>query len=170
MGLVAVVGRNAWAIGRIGGIDVRIDPSWTFIAFLVAYSFFLTIDLRFNTAGTATKIAVSAGMAIIFFASILLHELTQSWVVVSRGVEVESITLFLFGGATKADLDTEDPGDELAIAIAGPLSSVALAEVFWAIAVAFGPGMDAALVQTELLQTFSERLSPRLPVGAAVDE
>jgi len=131
-------GRNAWTIGRIGGIEVRIDPSWSFIALLVAYSLFLTLDLRFGAVGTATVIALAAGMAMLFFASVLLHELAHSWVAVSRGVEVESITLFLFGGVTKADLETENPADELVIAAVGPLSSIALAGFFWAIAAAFG--------------------------------
>lgn len=133
-------GRNAWTIGRIGGIEVRIDPSWSFIALLVAYSLFVTIDLRFGAVGTATVIAFATGMAIIFFASVLLHELAHSWVAVSRGVEVESITLFLFGGVTKADLETKRPADELVIAIVGPLTSIALAGIFWAIAVTFGQG------------------------------
>lgn len=149
-GFVGMFGRNAWAIGRIGGIDLRIDPSWSFIAFLVAYSFFITIDLRFDAVGTATVIAIAVGMAVIFFASVLLHELAHSWVAVSRGVEVESITLFLFGGATRADLDTEDPGDELVIAIVGPLTSFALAGLFWAIAVAFGAGTIGGFVAGQL--------------------
>src|SRR5918995_1789603 len=139
-------GRNAWTIGRIGGIEVRIDPSWSFVALLVAYSLFVTIDLRFGAVGTATVIALAAGMALIFFASVLVHELAHSWVAVSRGVEVESITLFLFGGVTKADLETKNPADEMVIAVVGPLTSIALAGIFWAIAVAFGQGTIGGFV------------------------
>lgn len=133
-----MLGRNAWPIGRFGGIEIRIDPSWSFIAFLVAYSFYLTIDFRFDALDTAALVALAGGMALIFFASVLLHELAHSWVAVSRGVEVESITLFLFGGATKADLETEEPTDELVIAIVGPLTSFALAGAFWLMALVFG--------------------------------
>lgn len=143
-------GRNAWAIGRIGGIEIRIDPSWSFIAFLIAYSFFLVIDLRFDAVGTAAMIALATAMAAIFFASVLLHELAHSWVAVSRGVEVESITLFLFGGATKADLETEEPTDELVIALVGPLTSLALAGGFWLVALAFGPGTVGGFVAGHL--------------------
>lgn len=135
-----MLGRNAWPIGRFGGIEIRIDPSWSFIALLVAYSFFVTIDFRFDAVDTAPMVALAGGMAIIFFASVLLHELAHSWVAVSRGVEVESITLFLFGGATKADLDTEEPRDELLIAVVGPLTSFALAGAFWVVALVFGDG------------------------------
>jgi Zn-dependent protease/predicted transcriptional regulator len=132
-------GRNAWAIGRVGGIEVRIDASWSVIAFLVAYSFFLVIEMEFGAIDTASMIALAGIMAVIFFGSVLLHELAHSWLAVARGVEVESITLFLFGGATKADLETEDPTDELLIAAVGPLTSLALAGVLWLIALAFGP-------------------------------
>ncbi|HUG07409.1 MAG TPA: site-2 protease family protein [Acidimicrobiia bacterium] len=143
-------GRNSWAIGRLGGIEIRIDPSWSFIAFLIAYSFFLAIQFRFDGMGTAEKVILSAGMALIFFASVLLHELAHSWVAVARGVEVENITLFLFGGATKADLETKEPTDEFVIAVVGPLTSVALAAGFWLVALAFGPGTVGGFVAGHL--------------------
>lgn len=143
-------GTNAWSLGRVGGIEVRIDPSWSFIAALIAYSFYLILDLQFEGIATASLIALAAVMALIFFASVLLHELAHSWLAVSRGVEVESITLFLFGGATKADLETEDPGDELVIAVVGPLTSLALAGVFWAVALAFGSGSVAGFAAGHL--------------------
>lgn len=143
-------GHNAWSVGRVGGIEVRIDPSWSFIAFLIAYSFFLVIDLRFETLATTTMIVLSAVMAIVFFASVLLHELAHSWMAVARNVEVESITLFLFGGATKADLETEDPNDELAIALVGPLTSLAIAGLLWGAAVVFGSGTVAGFVAGRL--------------------
>lgn len=145
-----MLGRNAWPIGRFGGIEIRIDPSWSFIALLVAYSFFVTIGFRFDAVDTAPMVALAGGMAIIFFASVLLHELAHSWVAVSRGVEVESITLFLFGGATKADLDTEEPRDELLIAVVGPLTSFALAGAFWVIALVFGDGTIGGFVAGHL--------------------
>jgi Zn-dependent protease/CBS domain-containing protein len=143
-------GRNAWAIGRIGGIEIRIDPSWSFIAFLIAYSFYLVIDLEFETIGTVSTTAIAGVMALIFFASVLLHELAHSWLAVERGVQVESITLFLFGGATKADLETENPTDELLIAAVGPLTSLGLAGGFWLVALAFGSGSIGGFVAGRL--------------------
>lgn len=71
-------------------------------------------------------------MALLFFGSVLLHELAHSWLARSRGIHVKGITLFLFGGATHADLETKKPFDELIIAVVGPLSSIALGGVFWA--------------------------------------
>lgn len=145
-----MLGRNSWSVGRIGGIEIRIDPSWSFIAVLIAYSFYLAIDVAPGTMGTTVQIALAVVMAALFFASVLLHELAHSWVAVSRGVEVESITLFLFGGATKADLETEDPVDELVIAVVGPLTSLALAGVFWMLAVLAGEGTVGGFVGGQL--------------------
>jgi Zn-dependent protease/CBS domain-containing protein len=143
-------GSHSWAIGKFGGIEIRIDPSWSFIAFLIAYSFFLVIDLQFGAIGSTAMLALAALMALIFFGSVLLHELAHSWLAVARGVEVESITLFLFGGATKADLETEDPTDELLIAAVGPLTSFAIAGLLWLVALAFGPGTIGGFVAGRL--------------------
>lgn len=79
-------------------------------------------------------------MATLFFASVLVHELAHSWLASARGVEVKGITLFLFGGATHADLETKKPFDELIIALVGPLSSIALGGVFWVSTLALGDG------------------------------
>lgn len=131
---------NSWRLGRIGGVEIRIDPSWAIIALLVGYSFFVLLSERFGTRSDGFLLGLAILMAAIFFASVLLHELAHSWLALARGIEVKGITLFLFGGATQADLETEDPGDELVIALVGPVSSLVLAGVFWAATQALGEG------------------------------
>lgn len=131
---------NSWSIGRIGGVEVKIDPSWAIIALLVGYSFFLILAQEFEERSAAFLIPVAVVMAIVFFVSVLLHELAHSWVALSRGVEVKGITLFLFGGATHADLETKEPSDELLISLVGPISSIALAGVFWVTSLALVEG------------------------------
>src|SRR5690606_24434973 len=79
-------------------------------------------------------------MALVFFLSVLLHELAHSFMARFRGVEVHGITLFMFGGATEADLETENPTDELLISAVGPLSSLVIAAVLWGISIATSPG------------------------------
>lgn len=128
-----------WTIGRIGGITVSIDPSWVVIAFLIAYTFYIQLSVRFEDAAAAVTIPTAVVMAALFFGSVLLHELAHSWVAVGRGVEVRGITLFLFGGATQADLETEEPTDELVISIVGPITSLVLAGILWLLSVAL-PG------------------------------
>lgn len=134
---------TAWRIGRIGGIEIRIDPSWSFIAFLVGYTFFLNLSAAFPTGSGAARVGGAALMALAFFAGVLLHELAHSWMARARGVDVRGITLFLFGGATEADLDRENPNDELAITIVGPLTSLALGGILWGLATVAGEGMLA---------------------------
>lgn len=131
---------NSWRLGRIGGVEVKIDPSWSIIALLVGYSFYLLLTERFADETTGFLLPLAIAMALLFFASVLLHELAHSWLSLARGVEVKGITLFLFGGATHADLETREPNDELWIALVGPLSSFAQAALFWGVSLAIGEG------------------------------
>jgi Zn-dependent protease/CBS domain-containing protein len=132
---------NSWRLGRFGGIEIKIHPSWSIIALLIAYSFYWILAADFAAQNIAVLIFVAVVMSAVFFISVLLHELAHSWTARSRGIEVKGITLFLFGGATEADLDSNNPIDELVISSIGPITSAALAAVFWAIAVGAGPGL-----------------------------
>lgn len=117
---------TSWKIGRVAGIDIRIDSSWLLIAVLVGYSFFLRFALVYDvTDGQAVLLAVPAALAL--FVSVLVHELAHSLVARARGIPVRGITLFLFGGATEARAESKSPGDELVIAAVGPATSVGLA-------------------------------------------
>lgn len=129
------MGRNAWRIGRIGGIEIKIDPSWSFIAVLVAYSFYVLLSFEFPELGGATQIGLAVAMALVFFLSVLIHELAHSFMARARDVDVQGITLFLFGGATEADLETENPVDEMVISAVGPITSLAIAAVLWGVSV-----------------------------------
>ncbi|HSM01975.1 MAG TPA: site-2 protease family protein [Acidimicrobiia bacterium] len=131
---------RAWRLARIAGTDIRIDPSWGIIALLVGYSFYFVVDAFFPASSLPVVLAVSIGMTIAFFASLLLHELAHAGLARSRGLEVRGITLFLFGGATEADLDAEKPGDEFWIAVVGPLTSLAIAGALWTL-VEFGSSL-----------------------------
>lgn len=135
-----MLGANAWRLGRIGGIEIRIDPSWSVIAVLVAYSFYVLLSFEFADLATTTQLVLAILMAVVFFGSVLLHELAHSFMARARGVEVHGITLFMFGGATHADLETEDPNDELAISAVGPLSSALIAAVLWGVSALAGDG------------------------------
>lgn len=135
-------GATAWRIGRVGGVEIKIDPSWIFIALLVGYSFFIVLSQTFDR-GLVTLITLAVVMTLVFFSSVLFHELAHSWLARARGVDVKGITLFLFGGATQADLETKEPQDELLIAVVGPISSLVLAGIFWGASVLAGEGPTA---------------------------
>lgn len=125
---------TSWRIGQVAGVEIRIDVSWGLIALLVGYTFFVVLSSQFTAATTTSLVVAALGMTLAFFASVLIHELAHSLVAKQRGISVRGITLFLFGGATHADLETKEPKDELVISAVGPLTSFALAGIFWLIA------------------------------------
>ncbi|MDA8327228.1 MAG: site-2 protease family protein [Nitrospiraceae bacterium] len=117
---------------RIAGIQISIDFSWFIIFFLLLWS--LSVGY-FPHAFPREKSAVywAAGFAatILFFASVLIHELAHSLVAMRHGLSIPSITLFIFGGVSQLSEEAKDPSSELKIAIAGPISSLMLAGVFY---------------------------------------
>lgn len=115
-------------LGSIAGIEVRIHSSWIIIALLIAWSFwsrFVLVD-----HGTTTALVMAVVATVLFFASILIHELAHSLEAQHRGVEVRGITLFLFGGATETRFDVKRPRDEFALTAVGPFASFVLAAIF----------------------------------------
>jgi Zn-dependent protease/CBS domain-containing protein len=133
MELIAVFG-TSWRVGRIAGIEVRVDSSWVVIALLITYSMYLqTSDLYPELSGGGA-VGLGIGATVLFFGSVLVHELAHALVSEARGIRVQDITLFLFGGATRARVDTRGPGDEFLIALVGPLTSGLLAGLFGVLA------------------------------------
>ncbi len=132
--LRGVFGGGAWRLLRVAGIDIGIDHSWPVIFFLVTYS----LNLRFGGEHGAWPVALSwtaaVAASLVFFTSIVLHELGHSLTAIRLGVRVRSITLFIFGGVAQLDSDPKRPRDEVAIAVAGPIVSLALGAGFLGIA------------------------------------
>jgi Zn-dependent protease/predicted transcriptional regulator len=125
---------TAWRVARIAGIEVRVDSSWVVIALLITYSMYLQVSQVYQdiSAGEAVWIGVLA--TVLFFGSVLVHELAHALVAQARGIRVQDITLFLFGGATRAKVDSRGPADEFLIAVVGPLTSGLLAGLFGIVA------------------------------------
>jgi Zn-dependent protease len=123
-----------WRIGRIWGIPVGLHWSMLFVfgmlTLSLATAFFPDTD---PDLPAAAYWAMGLVAAVLFFVSILLHELGHSRVALHNGIPVDSITLFIFGGIARIAGRPKTAGVELAIAIAGPLVSFALAAVFGAI-------------------------------------
>jgi Zn-dependent protease len=116
-----------WKVGRLAGIDLSIHPSWLVIAFLVTYSLAeFQFPAQFRGWSTSAYWAVAVATALLFFGSVLAHELSHALVARRLGLKVEGITLFIFGGATSIDQDSRTPREEALIAIAGPAASVVI--------------------------------------------
>jgi Zn-dependent protease/CBS domain-containing protein len=134
---------KTWTIGRIRGIELRVDTSWLLIAAFVTYSFFVRFEELYDDLSNGEAIALGLAGAVVFFGSVLLHELAHSFVSLARGIPVESITLFLFGGATAARVESRGPKEEFLISVVGPLTSAVLGIVLAIVASAVDSSNDA---------------------------
>ncbi|MEQ8466004.1 site-2 protease family protein [Coleofasciculus sp. E1-EBD-02] len=120
--------QSNWRIGSLFGIPFFIDPSWLFILALVTLLKAGNFDPSFQSISAWSLGLV---MALLLFASVLLHELGHSLVAQSQGIKVNSITLFIFGGVAAIDRESQTPGDAFQVAIAGPGVSLCLFGLFY---------------------------------------
>ena len=123
---------SSFKLGRIGGIEIGIHYTWLFAFALVSWSlaagFFPS---NFPGWATSTYWIVGVITALALFASVLVHELSHSFVALARGRGVHSITLFIFGGVSNLTSEAENPKDEFLISVVGPLTSFAIAAACW---------------------------------------
>jgi len=123
--------RGSLSLGRILGIPIRLHASWVLIAILVTWSLANGYFPQENPGwSTATYWVVGGIASLLFFGSVLLHELGHSVLALREGVPVKSITLFIFGGVAQIGREPPTAGAEFRIAIAGPLTSLGLAALF----------------------------------------
>lgn len=121
------VTQSGWEIGTLLGIPLRVDPSWFFIAVVATSLNALSLSPSW---GWYWRGSIGLVVALCLFASVLLHELGHSLVARSQGIQVHSITLFIFGGMASLDRDSKTPEAAFQIAIAGPLVSLGLFGLF----------------------------------------
>src|ERR687896_38939 len=125
-----------FTLGRIAGIKVSVNWSWLVVFALIVWSLASAVfPVQNEGLPDGTYIAMAIVAALLFFLSILLHELGHAVQARREGMEIEGITLWLFGGVAKFRGDFPSAGAEFRIAIAGPLVSLALGGLFVAIAV-----------------------------------
>ena len=121
-------------IARIFGIRLRLDWSWFAVLLLLTWTF-ATFDFPLREPGleSASYWLLGFAAAILLFVSVLIHELAHATAARGRGIPVERITLFIFGGVAEMRMQANRPLDEFVLTIVGPLSSLGLAGVFWGI-------------------------------------
>jgi Zn-dependent protease len=121
-------------VATFSGIPFRIDVSWIIIFLLIVSNLTYGIlpSLSPNLFGYHYWLLGILGAG-FFFGSILLHELAHALVAKAQGIPVGSITLFLFGGVAHIEEEPKTPAAELLMAGAGPVTSVALAALFWSL-------------------------------------
>lgn len=115
-------------IGRLLGFEIQVHWSWFFILFLVTASFATSLLKNlFPELTDAQRWVVAGFIAVLFFGSILVHELSHSLMARHYNISVPSITLFVFGGVSSLSKDPETPRQEFWIAIVGPTTSIGIA-------------------------------------------
>lgn len=126
--------RRGFDLFKIAGIQITLDYSWFIIFALVVWSLSAGYFPHYYP-GQSTQAYWIAGLtaALLFFFSVLAHELSHSFMAIHSGIKIPGITLFIFGGVSQLSEDPKDPKIELKIAIVGPLTSFALALIFWGI-------------------------------------
>ncbi len=136
--------RGSLSLGKILGIPIRLHVSWFLIALLITWSLAASYFPQSNPGwGSTTYWIVGGAASLLFFASVLLHELGHSVLALREKVPVKSITLFFFGGVAQIGREPPTAGAEFRIAIAGPVTSLGLAALFG--------GLGAVLADQPLL-------------------
>lgn len=125
-------------LGRIGGIRIGINWSWLIVFVLIVWSLASAVFPDQNKGlSDGTYLAMAVVAALLFFGSLLLHELGHAFQARREGMEIDGITLWLFGGVARFKGMFPSAGAEFRIAIAGPLVSLALGSLFVLAAIAF---------------------------------
>ncbi len=136
--------RGAWQLGTIMGIPLRVHYSWLLVFGLITWS----LSTQYFPAAAPELPTVSYWIkgvlaALLLFGSVAFHELAHSWVARRYGMTISGITLFIFGGVAELEGEVPHPKAEFRIALAGPLSSLFLAVVFFLLTRRTGGGMQA---------------------------
>ena len=118
-------------LGKIFGIPFRLDYTWfiifIYVTVLLSYSYFP------GAWPPLMRWSIGILTSLLFFASVVTHELAHSLVGIRGGIPVKSITLFVFGGVAQITREPATPMGELKMASAGPLASLAIGALFYAI-------------------------------------
>jgi Zn-dependent protease len=123
---MVVFGGGSIQLARVFGIRIGVDVSWFLVLFLIIYT--LTDFYRDVGAGSDAFLLATIS-ALLFFVSILLHELGHAVVAIRNGIPISGIDLWLFGGVAKLERDTDSAGVEFRVAVAGPIVTLAIAAV-----------------------------------------
>jgi Zn-dependent protease/CBS domain-containing protein len=119
------------ALGRFLGIPVFVDFSWLLVFVLISFTISQDFALKHPEWSGGKYWVAGIITSLLFFTCVFLHEMGHSLVARGFGIPVMSITLFIFGGVAHIKREPSKPMHEFLIAIAGPLTSIALAGLFF---------------------------------------
>ena len=119
--------KNTFNLGKLFGIEFRLHYTWFIIFILV------TTSLVYPDWSSPLYWTMAISTSLLFFTSILVHELAHSLVGRANDIPIKSITLFIFGGVAQMTKEAKSAGAELKMAIAGPVCSLVIAGLFYSI-------------------------------------
>jgi Zn-dependent protease/CBS domain-containing protein len=154
--------KGSFKIGKIKGILIEVNASWFVIFALVTYTLASGyFPVYYPDFDPTTRWVSSSAIALLFFVSVLLHELSHSLVSIKLGMPVKSITLFIFGGIAQIEQEPDEPMKELKMAIAGPGMSIFLFGLFLLLSIIFKNfgAPEAAVVSLGYLSTINLSLA-----------
>jgi Zn-dependent protease len=129
---------NPVQIIKLFGIPIELDPSWFLVFILITFALAVGyFPLEFHQWSKLQYWSVAAVTSILFFTSVILHELGHSVVAQKYKLRVKRITLYIFGGSSEITSEPSGPLAEFVIAIIGPLTSIALAAFFYGLQLLF---------------------------------
>jgi len=120
---------NSISIGKILGIPLRLHYTWFIIFVLITASLVAYLPTP-EPYVLWLRIALGVVASLLFFISIVIHELAHSFVAVKNNIPVKNITLFVFGGVSQLTKEASRPTTEMLVAIVGPLASILIAGIF----------------------------------------
>jgi Zn-dependent protease len=135
-----VFGGGSFQLFRVFGIRIGVDISWFVVLFLIIWS--LTGYYE-DVAPDSNAFVLAVVSALLFFLSILLHELGHAWVALRNDIPIRGIDLWMFGGVATLGRDTDSPGVEFRVAVAGPVVTLGIAALCFALLVAVSGMSDA---------------------------
>lgn len=131
--------RSSISLGRVFGIPVGVSYTWFIIFLFVSYVVFGQLSLQLPRWNFVTLVGMSAVTGLLFFGSVLAHELAHSLMATRHSLPVRGITLFLLGGVSHISREARRPWSEFIIAFVGPLISLIIGCVMLAIAFVVAP-------------------------------
>ncbi|MFH0777033.1 MAG: site-2 protease family protein, partial [Candidatus Eisenbacteria bacterium] len=124
--------RRGFDLFTIGGIRISINYTWFVVLGLVIWTLGVGyFPANYPGLGTPTVWVISVAGALLLFISVLLHELSHSFVANRLGLGIRGITLFIFGGIAHLGKEPDDPNTEIKVAAAGPACSLVLSALFF---------------------------------------
>ncbi len=144
---------QGFRIGKVIGIPIYIDFSWIIIFSLVSFALSSQFNQLHPQWTQAQGWAVGIFTSLLFFGSVLFHELAHSVVAQHYKLKVVSITLFIFGGLARIGREPSTPMQEFNIAIAGPIASGFLSAIFFVTTLLFGQNQMVGSIATYLFMS-----------------